>query len=396
MKLLRFMWILCALGWAQAQAEPPFSGTIFLDPDLITEDDPTAFVSLTGNGMALRTMFDRRVNQFIQVNAHLFDASYDDGLKIEIQVNEEFNAAEALAQAEFYAEVFGRLPTSLRRDVETSWIHRGDEAFGGGNNNLLIHTGSLAEDYIARGILEETLVHEASHTSLDADHAASPGWLAAQAADGEFISTYARDFPNREDVAESFLLIYALDHRRDRISDAMANTIASTIPNRIEYFRGVPLDLYPNGSNAEASRNDQYWIVGLGSFSDSTLTVEQATSTSGGVFGANFDPAVIQRPIWGRISIEFTGCASAVLDYESTTDAVFQKAFGSGGYALERLLPNAGQRGCEAAGFGSTNGNDWVSGTWYGGADRSGEGFLIDVLEDGSAFVAWFTYGDQK
>ena len=38
---------------------------------------------------------------------------------------------------------------------------------------------------------------------MDGPHAASAGWLAAQAADPEFISTYARDNPTREDIAES-------------------------------------------------------------------------------------------------------------------------------------------------------------------------------------------------
>ena len=88
--------------------------------------------------------------------------------------------------------------------METVWIHRGTEPFGGGNNNLLIHTGR-ADLYAADGILEETLVHEAAHTSLDAAHASAPAWLAAQSADPTFISTYARDFPNREDIAESVL-----------------------------------------------------------------------------------------------------------------------------------------------------------------------------------------------
>jgi len=230
-----------------ALAVPPFSGTIFLDPDIITENDPTAFVDITARGQGMRTMFDRRVNSFILVNAFLFDATYDDGLQIEMQVNPEFGANAALVEARFYAEVFGRLPSALRRDVETSWIHRGDEAFGGGNNNLLIHTGSIGQDYIAQGILEETLVHEASHTSLDADHAASSGWLAAQQSDNEFISTYARDFPDSEDVAESFLVIYALEFRRDRIDASLAETIQNTIPNRVAYFRNQNLDLYPNG-----------------------------------------------------------------------------------------------------------------------------------------------------
>ena len=66
------------------------------------------------------------------------------------------------------------------------------QPFGGGNNNLLIHTGQGAQ-YEASGILEETFVHEAAHTSLDAVHASSAGWIAAQQADPNFISTYARD-----------------------------------------------------------------------------------------------------------------------------------------------------------------------------------------------------------
>ena len=126
-------------------------------------------------------MFDRRVNDFITINAHLFNASFDDGLSAEIQVNPEFGSKDdALQEAEKYAVVIGRLPTALRSRVETGWIHKGTEPFGGGNNNLLIHTGQ-GDLYIADGILEETFVHEGAHTSLDPDHAAAPAWLAWRA-----------------------------------------------------------------------------------------------------------------------------------------------------------------------------------------------------------------------
>ena len=190
-------------------------------------------------------MFDRRVNNRIHLNAFLFDASYSDGLSIEVQVNPEFgDQAAARAEAVKYAAVIGRLPTCLRAEVRTVWIHKGTRPFGGGNNNLLIHTGQ-ADRYAASGILEETLVHEATHTSLDRTHAAAPGWLAAQAADGEFISTYALNHPGREDIAESFLPYLAVRHRSDRISPSLANTIAQTIPNRIAYFDGLDLDMNP-------------------------------------------------------------------------------------------------------------------------------------------------------
>jgi len=224
---------------------PPFGGTIFIDPDIITSSDPTTYESLSAAGQGSRTMFDRRVSGWITVDAYLFNASYDDGLTVEVQVNPEFGgAAAALAEAEKYAEVIGRLPTALRADVETVWIHRGTEPFGGGNNNLLIHVGQ-ADLYEADGILEETFVHEAAHTSLDAAHASAPGWLAAQAADARFISTYAQDFPSREDIAESFVPYLAVRYRSDRISTSLANTILATMPNRIAYLDGQSFDMYP-------------------------------------------------------------------------------------------------------------------------------------------------------
>jgi hypothetical protein len=135
--------------------------------------------------------------------------------------------------------VIGKLPTALRAEVQTVWIHRGTQPFGGGNNNVLIHTGQ-ADLYFADGILEETLVHEASHTSLDTPHASAAGWLAAQAADAEFISTYARDNADREDFAESFLALLSGSAPR-AFERAMANIITHLIrlrSARPKYQRG--------------------------------------------------------------------------------------------------------------------------------------------------------------
>jgi hypothetical protein len=229
-----------------AASAPPYSGTIFLDPDIITAADPTAFTGLRYAGRGQRSMYDRRVNRYVTLDAYLFNATFNDLPPVEIQVNPEFaSRAAARAAAIQYVPVIGRLPRALRRDVQTVWIHRGDEAFGGGNNNLLIHTGSIAQGYIADGILEETLVHEASHSSLDAANATSAGWRAAQAADGEFISTYARDNPDREDIAESFLVWLAVRFARADINNSYANTVRNTIPNRLRYFDSLNLELAP-------------------------------------------------------------------------------------------------------------------------------------------------------
>ena len=224
---------------------PPFSGTIFIDPDIITAADPTTFVGLTAKGQGLRSMFDRRVGAFVQLQAYLFDATFSDGLMAEVQVNPEFGSVDAArAYAEKYAPAIGRLPRALRVSVATVWIHEGVNPFGGGNNNLLIHDGQ-GDLYIAQGILEETFVHEATHTSLDAAHASSSGWLTAQTRDGNFISTYARDFPTREDLAETFLTWLAVRYRSARITPALANTITQTVPNRLLYFDSLGLNILP-------------------------------------------------------------------------------------------------------------------------------------------------------
>lgn len=223
---------------------PPFSGTIFVDPDIVKPTDPTTYIGLEYSGRGQRTMYDRR-SGWVSRNAYLFDARFDDGYLVEVQVNPEFGSvAAAQSAAEKYIPAIGQLPTVLRVDLKTVWIHKGIHPFGGGNNNILIHTGQ-AENYVRSGILEETLIHEASHTSLDSYHAKAPGWIQAQQRDPEFISTYARDNPQREDIAETFLLYLAVEYKRDRISKSLENTIRSAVPNRLAYFKDLDLNCYP-------------------------------------------------------------------------------------------------------------------------------------------------------
>lgn len=74
----------------------------------------------------------------------------------------------------------------MRVDINEIWIHQGVQPFGGGNSSILIHTGQTMS-YETNGIIEETFVHEASHTSLDAAHATNPNWVNAQNLDGNFI-----------------------------------------------------------------------------------------------------------------------------------------------------------------------------------------------------------------
>jgi hypothetical protein len=242
--LFTIIYLLVNVDKLNAQA-PPYSGTIFIDGDIITSADPSTIQSTTYTGRGQKIVYDRRASAFITINAYLFNVIWNDGLTSEAIINPEFGSvALATVEAEKYAYLIGKLPYCLRTDVNEIWIHQGVQPFGGGNNSILIHTGQSV-NYEASGILEETLVHEASHTSLDQAHASSTNWTNARVQDNNFISTYARDNPTTEDIAESFLTWLAVRYRATRISQTDYNIITQTIPNRLIYFDNQNFNLNP-------------------------------------------------------------------------------------------------------------------------------------------------------
>jgi hypothetical protein len=229
-----------------AQADTVFDkGTVFVDTGIIASSDPTAFVGLTYIGFVERKLFDRRVGWLLE-DVFVFEASYDDGGKAEVQVNPEFGSrASAEEQALFFATEIGRLPSVLRDDMETVWIHKGDKPFGGGNNNFLIHVGHAA--FLMRDLnaLHETLAHEGVHTSLDETWANAPAWRAAQEKDGAFISPYARDNPETEDLAETFLMWMASRYVPQRVdADVLARAEEGNAA-RFAFFDSLNLDMSP-------------------------------------------------------------------------------------------------------------------------------------------------------
>ena len=215
---------------------PPFEGTAFLSPRLIDSSDSSSLMNVTYAGRGMREVFDRRVDRWVTVEAYLFDARYGWGT-VEFQVNPEFGSVDAArAEVDTYAPVLGRLPAFLMTNAREVEINAGVELFGGNaNGSFLIHTGQ-GRIYRDDGFLEEILFHEAAHVSLDARHASATGWRSAQAADGVFVSTYARDNPDREDVAESILPYWAVRQRSGRLRETDRTAILAAIPNRLEYF----------------------------------------------------------------------------------------------------------------------------------------------------------------
>jgi hypothetical protein len=135
----------------------------------------------------------------------------------------------------------------------------------------------------------------------------------------------------------------------------------------------------------------QNWMIGIGEIDGNSIHVSALTTTRNGDFGIDFNPTEIVRQDWGSLTIDFTSCDTADMSYESfMQDDGYE--FGNGGYDLQKLATNLAGAECSEVGIDSASSKLWMSGTWYGGASRSGEGFLIDVLSDNSAIVTWYTY----
>ena len=225
---------------ARAQpGDPPFSdtaGTVF---DIIQRADPSAFRCLDPMGQAARQIWDKRVDGEPVVNAFLFMARFRDGTSIEMAINPEFGSLDAARQeAMRYAVPLGQLPTSLRAGIARFSVHQGRKGFHAGTGQIVVYAGTT-DNRLGYDHLEESLFHEAVHASWDADHRLAPAWIAAQAADGGFLTGYGRDSPEREDLAETALFAFAILHHPARFPPADTEDTLAAVPNRIAYIKAL-------------------------------------------------------------------------------------------------------------------------------------------------------------
>ena len=139
-------------------------------------------------------------------------------------------------------------------------------------------------------------------------------------------------------------------------------------------------------------KGEQFWMVGVGDIEGSKISFPNLDSMHGGKFGPGFDPDDVVRTSWGELEFDFSSCDSATVDYSGPSE------FGSGQLDVKRLTtlwgidcagneskPQSSGKGFLNAGF---------SGSWF---DRShdGEGFVIEVLNETTAIVIWFTFDTE-
>ena len=243
---------------------------LWMNPNVITPADPSWLRSVEYVGRGEREFWDHLSNGWVTRNVYLFDVQYGARQGVtEFQLHPEYGSREAAQeQVDVYAPMLGRVPMVLLsnvRVVEVSIASAAPTSAGANERLGTIHINTYRAE-IEVLFMEEVLLHEGAHVSLDGDHARSPSWRAVQEADGGFLNIYARDHPEREDIAETTWAYFVTHYRPDRIGARNVETILAAIPNRLAYFDAQQFDMSPYVRVAPVPALPLLWqlLLGLG------------------------------------------------------------------------------------------------------------------------------------
>lgn len=218
-------------------------------PNLITVDDSTALDSLRSVGREKTSFWLSEEKEFTDtLSLFLFDAFYDT-LVLRVKAHPDYGPADsAHAAANRSAAAVGRLPHSLfavsGREIQIypGTINTGNQCHG------IFHIGteSLSDIYSGQELLQAAGL--VSLTTCDAPEprtiprlSDSPAWLAAQEADGFFISPLARAYPEQFDVAETTWAWFAARCVPERVNPWFVWGIETYIPHRLDVMDDLPL-----------------------------------------------------------------------------------------------------------------------------------------------------------
>ena len=232
--------------------DPPFSGTMWDLPDLISSSDYTVYSTSIYEGIETRLFYDKSIPDFINYPAHIFKVNFGDGLSVDFEIYSEFSEQEAISIEQKYAPLMGQLGKELRKDIKSIEFLKGDSVASAQRSadlsyaNITFHIDWLTNTVETRpdgDKTEELLIHEAAHLSIDPYVYNQQGWIDAVSLDNNYISTYAKDNPDSEDVAETFQAYIAVKYFPERISNSLRDTILSVCLNRFKYFDSLNFDL---------------------------------------------------------------------------------------------------------------------------------------------------------
>lgn len=234
MKPLVFMCILAsAPGGLFAQPLYPNS-VASNDLDFILSDDPAACWSIAEGEGGRTEMYDPRRDTLFVEGAFHFDVTFPDQ---QVRINVHPGVEDPPQRAKEAAASVSRLPTQMRNALRYVNILDGDgAAWEEGSGGFFTLYDGLMERRLAEHDLDETVFHESAHVALDPLLSSDPDWHSNQIADGEFVTQYAADKPDKEDIAESVLFAWTMLHHPGRLPAEVEAAVRDIMPNRLEYL----------------------------------------------------------------------------------------------------------------------------------------------------------------
>ena len=232
--------------------DPPFGGTMWDLPDLIQSSDYTVYSTSSYEGIIDRLFYDKTISDFITYPAHVYKVNFGDGLSVDFEIHTEFTQEEALNLEQKYAPLMGQLGKELRKNIKSIEFLKGNETASAQRSDDLNYANiTFHSDWLINTVenrpdgdrTEELFIHESAHLSIDPYVYGQQGWIDAVIQDGNYLSTYARDNPDSEDVAEIFQAYIAVKYFPERISKSLRDVILSVCLNRFKYFDTMGFDL---------------------------------------------------------------------------------------------------------------------------------------------------------
>lgn len=231
---------------------PPYDGTVFIDKNMVTDLDPSSFRGGVGDlvyaGKKCRVLWDHGWKT--HPDTHVFKVSFSDGVKTEMWVVPEIGRKRAKKMVRETAFHLGQVPQFLRRGMRVVMIAKGEGGFGGNPDGHVNFYDQDFTEFKRNGFMTEVLIHEGGHATLDKTFYGWKKWKLAVQKDGGFVSDYAEDNPNREDVAET--VSTWVGTKLKLLNKAQRDKIKKQIPYRLKAFNSQNYNLFPlDGSAAK-------------------------------------------------------------------------------------------------------------------------------------------------
>jgi len=223
-------------------SDPLFVNSIVsTDIDFITATDNDMLENVSFVGLEDKEMPSSLTEELFDQDTYVFNTTYTDGTSVEIWAHSSFGS-EAAAQeyVNKLAPRLGKLPNVMRAPLDHVVLHNGDAgAYAESLGHFFMIYSENMDVRISNNDLEETVFHESVHASLDEDHLLSIDWLQAQVVDQNFITEYAQNFPDKEDMAESALFVYTMMTHPGRLSSDIEEWVTTHIPFKKAYIEGI-------------------------------------------------------------------------------------------------------------------------------------------------------------